>query len=147
MSAEPLEIGHFVDTNILVYAYDSSAGHKHAVAVQLIEQFWENESGRVSIQVLHEFFVTVTRKIAKPLDIHTARQIVADLSHWRLHVPDAGDLLQAIDFQQDYQLTFWEAMIVQSAAQMECKQLLSEELDHGQVYGNVQVINPFKGNH
>jgi predicted nucleic acid-binding protein len=70
---------------------------------------------------------------------------VADLAHWRLHAPEAGDLLQAIDLQQTYQLAFWDAMVVQSAANLGCKQLLSEDLNHGQVYGNVQVINPFKG--
>ena len=107
-----------LDTNILVYAYDRSAGQKHALAVQLIEGCWENENGRISIQVLQEFFVTVTRKITTPLDHQTARQIVADLAQWRLHAPKASDLLQAIDLQRDYQLSLWDAQIVQSAASL-----------------------------
>ncbi len=144
MSAELPTIS-FVDTNILVYAYDRSAEEKHSIALRLVEQCWENESGCVSLQVLQEFFVTVTQKIVKPLDHQTARQILADLAHWRLHIPEISDLLQAIDFKQDYRLSFWDAMIVQSASHMGCKQLLSEDLGHEQKYGDVQVINPFKG--
>jgi predicted nucleic acid-binding protein len=143
MSAESTD-RNFVDTNLLVYAYDRSAGDKQAICSRLVEECWENESGCVSMQVLQEFFVTVTRKIAKPLDILTARQIVADLAQWHLHFPDVSDLLQTIDFQQNFQLSFWDAMIVQSAVNMGCKILLSEDLNHGQLYGGVQVINPFR---
>ena len=66
------------------------------------------------------------------------------LAQWRLHAPNASDLLQAIDLQIEYQLSFWDAQVVQSAASLGCKQILSEDLNHGQVYGDVQVINPFK---
>jgi predicted nucleic acid-binding protein len=144
MSVDP-QADCFLDTNILVYAYDRSAGRKHTLAAQLVEMCWENENGCLSIQVLQEFFVSVTQKIAKPLDYHTARQIVADLARWRLQAPEASDLLQAIDLQQSYRLSFWDAMVVQSATRLGCKQLLSEDLKHGQVYGEVQVINPFRG--
>ena len=143
MNVEPQAV-YFLDTNILVYAYDRSAGQKHALAAQLMEACWENENGSLSIQVLQEFFVTVTRKIAMPLDYQTARQIVADLAQWRLHAPKAGDLLQAIDLQQSHQLAFWDAQVIQSAASLSCKQVLSEDLNHGQMYGEVQVVNPFK---
>jgi predicted nucleic acid-binding protein len=143
MSADP-QADCFLDTNILVYAYDRSAGYKHTIAAQLVRDCWENENGCLSIQVLQEFFVNVTRKIAVPLDHHTARHIVADLAQWRLQTPAVNDLLQVIDFQQSYQLSFWDAMVVQSATRLGCKQLLSEDLNHGQTYGDVQVINPFK---
>lgn len=133
----------FIDTNILVYAYDRSAGEKHALAARMVEQCWDNENGCISIQVLQEFFVTITRKVAAPLDLATARQIVADLAHWRVHTPEVTDLLQAIDLQQNNPLSFWDAMVVQSATQLRCKQLFSEDLDNGHVYGDVQVINPF----
>jgi predicted nucleic acid-binding protein len=139
-----LHAKNFLDTNILVYAYDRSAGQKHDLATQLMESCLENENGCSSIQVLQEFFVTVTQKIAMPLDHQTARQIVTDLTRWRLHTPKANDLLQAIDLQQSYQLAFWDALLVQSAACLGCKQLFSEDLNHRQVYGGVQVINPFR---
>src|SRR4030065_260644 len=125
---------------ILVYAYDSSAGQKHTLAAQLMEGCWENENGCLSLQVLQEFFVTVTRKIMQPLEHQTARQIVADLAHWRLHAPKSSDLLQAIDLPQSYQLAFWDALVVQSASCLGCKQLLSEDLNHGQMYGEVRVV-------
>jgi predicted nucleic acid-binding protein len=143
MNVDP-QVVYFLDTNILVYAYDRSAGQKHNLAVQLMEGCWENENGCLSLQVLQEFFVTVTRKIATPLDHQTTRQIVADLAQWRLHAPKASDLIQAIDLQHDYQLSFWDALVVQSATSLGCKQLLSEDLNHGQVYGDVQAINPFR---
>ena len=135
----------FVDTNILVYAYDLSAGNKYKLANQAVAECWENENGCISMQVLQEFYVTVTRKIAKPLESQIARQIVADLAHWRAHSPESTDLLQAIDLSQTHQLSFWDAMVVQSAAHLGCKRLLSEDLSDGQVYGNVRVINPFRG--
>ena len=135
---------YFLDTNILVCAFDRSAGGKHTQAAQWVEACWQNENGCLSIQVLQQFYVTVTRKIVTPLDHQTARQIVADLSQWRLHAPEASDLLQAIDFQQSYQLAFWDAQAIQSAASLGCKLLLSKDLNHGQRYRDVQVINPFK---
>jgi predicted nucleic acid-binding protein len=144
MSAET-ETGSllFVDTNILVYAYDRSAGEKHSTARQILEQCWENQNGCASIQVLQEFYVTVTRKIPTPIDPMMARRILADLAVWRFHSPEANDLLQAIDLQRDHQLSFWDAMIVQSARSLGCQRLLSEDLRHGMAYSGVRAINPF----
>src|SRR5579864_6009241 len=110
----------FVDTNILLYAHDDSAGTKRDQALALVEQLWESRDGCLSVQVLQEFFVTVTRKIAKPLDAATAREIVADLSRWYAHVPAADDVLGAITIHQRTGISFWDAMIVRSAAEMRC---------------------------
>jgi predicted nucleic acid-binding protein len=142
MNFDP-QTAYFLDTNILVYAFDRSAEQKHSLASQLVEDCWENENGCLSIQVLQEFFVTVTRKLAAPLEHSIARQIVSDLAKWRLHTPVASDLLQAIDLQNNYQLAFWDAQVIQSAASLGCKQLMSEDLNHGQLCGSVKVINPF----
>jgi predicted nucleic acid-binding protein len=143
MSASP-NYNLFIDTNILVYAYDRTAGDKRKVAALLVEECWERGNGCLSIQVLQEFYVSVTKKIAVPLDCQTARQFVSDLSNWRVHIPTERDVLQAIDLQQSYQLSFWDAMVLQSAVQLGCKRLLSEDLGHGQIYSGIQVINPFK---
>lgn len=145
MTASPVN-ELFVDTNILVYAYDRSAGQKHTTAANLIKMCWENGNGCISVQVLQEFYVTVTRKIANLLEVQTARRIIADLAQWRMHIPDANDLLQAIDFQQSFQLSFWDATIVLSAARLGCKRLITEDLNHGQTYGAVRITNPFKEN-
>ncbi len=142
MDAEP-QAAVFLDTNILVYAFDRSAGLKHELARRLVENCWENENGCLSVQVLQEFYVTVTRKIAAPLESLAARQIVEDLSQWRLHTPAATDLLQAIDLAQRFQLSFWDAQIIQSASSLRCRVIYSEDLSHGQQYGEVQVANPF----
>jgi predicted nucleic acid-binding protein len=142
MIADP-SLPCFIDTNILVYAYDRSAGEKHRLAVELLRHLWEDETGCLSLQVLQEFHVTVTRKIANPLDLQTAQLIVSDLSHWRLHTPEVRDILSAIDYQLNYQLSFWDALIVLSAARLGCQQLFTEDLNHGQSYSGVQVINPF----
>jgi predicted nucleic acid-binding protein len=142
MNVSPGKI-YFVDTNILVYAYDISAGQKHHLAEQFLEQCWENGNGCLSIQVLQEFYVSVTRKIIHPLDHLTARHLVSNFTRWRLHVPDGNDLLQAIDLQHSYGISFWDALVLHSASCMGCNQMLSEGLNHGEIYDEVQVINPF----
>jgi predicted nucleic acid-binding protein len=134
----------FVDTNILLYAYDDSAGTKRDQARTLLEELWESREGCLSVQVLQEFFVNATRKIAKPLNAETAKEIVADMSHWHMHVPAAVDVLGAIGIHQRAGISFWDSMIVRSAAEMGCKVLYSEDLNTGQDYSGVRVKNPFK---
>ena len=134
----------FVDTNVLVYAHDDSAGIKRDQARALVEQLWESREGCLSVQVLQEFFVTVTRKIAKPLDAETAKEIVTDFSHWRMHVPAADDVLGAIGVHQRTGISLWDAMIIRSAAEMSCTMLYSEDLNTGQEYSGIRVENPFR---
>ena len=134
----------FIDTNILVYAYDKSAGRKHDIAIDLIAQCWERELGCLSLQVLQEFFVTVTRKITFPLETVMSRQIVADLANWQVHEPEAKDILHAIDLYGMHQISFWDAMIIWSATQLGCTTIWSEDLNPGQVYEGVQLLSPFK---
>lgn len=133
----------FVDTNVLVYAHDRSAGAKHVRAKALLEELWESRAGRLSIQVLQEFYVTVTRKVAQPLTPPEAARIIADLSTWIVHSPSTQNVLEAINLQDRYSVSFWDAMILVSATQMRCKTVWSEDLNSGQSYGGVQVINPF----
>jgi predicted nucleic acid-binding protein len=134
----------FVDTNILLYAHDESAGGKRDRARALVEQLWESRDGCLSVQVLQEFFVNVTRKIAKPLSAELAKEIVADFSRWRLHVPAADDVLAAIGIHQRTGISFWDAMIVRSAAEIGCTVVYSEDLNAGQEYFGVRVENPFQ---
>jgi predicted nucleic acid-binding protein len=134
----------FVDTNVLVYAHDDSAAGKRDQARALVEQLWQSRDGCLSVQVLQEFFVTVTRKIARPLGPETAKEIIADFSRWRVHAPAAGDVLAAISIHQDTGISFWDAMIVRSAAETGCPVLYSEDLNAGQEYTGVLVENPFQ---
>jgi predicted nucleic acid-binding protein len=133
----------FVDTNVLIYAHDLSAGQKHTRARQLILELWQSGEGCLSIQVLQEFYVNVTQKVAKPLTPGAAAQIIADLSVWQVHCPGVEGILDAIRLQDRYQISFWDAMIIASAIQLGCQTIWSEDLNPGQVYDQVTVESPF----
>jgi len=133
----------FLDTNVLIYAHDRSAGDKHLRAKALIQGLWQSGEGCLSIQVLQEFYVNATARVARPLAPDTAAQIIADLSVWQVHRPGAEDVLDAIRLQARYQLSFWDSMLVASALQLGCQTIWSEDLNPGQVYDSVQVLSPF----
>lgn len=134
---------HFVDTNILVYAHDTSAGVKHDQSRLLVEQLWASGTGCLSVQVLQELYVTLTRKVAKPMTAVAARQIVKSLANWTVHTPGPEDVLAAIDIQSQLGLSFWDAMIVQSASQLGCGRILTEDLNEKQVNQGIRVTNPY----
>lgn len=133
----------FVDTNVLVYAYDKTAGVKHQHASSLMAGLWQSRRGCISIQVLQEFFTVGTRKLTW---LHTSdlRTILRDLSAWRLHSPSASDVLDAAELHERMQISFWDAMILQSATVLNCRILWSEDLNAGQLYGSVRLLNPFQ---
>ena len=133
----------FVDTNVLVYAHDSSAGEKNEQAKELLAEVWQNRTGCVSVQVLQEFYVNVTQKVARPMAPELAAQIVSDLSAWHVHQPGVDDVLSAIRLQGRYQISFWDAMILASAMALGCETVWSEDLNSGQRYDTVTVTNPF----
>jgi predicted nucleic acid-binding protein len=139
----PIRTGEFIDSNVLVYAYDTQAGTKHEKAKELIRSRWKLGSGRVSIQVLQEFYVIATRKIAKPLSSQVAAQVVADFGQWQVFTPTVQDIEEAIRFHQRYQISFWDALILHGAARLGCKVVWSEDLNAGQTYEGVMVQNPF----
>jgi predicted nucleic acid-binding protein len=143
MSAN-LEGRLFLDTNILVYAFDRSAGQKLTIASQVVENCWQNNNGCLSIQVLQEFYVVVTRKLPTPIPLPAARQLVEDLSLWQLHTPYTSDIIQGIDIHHQYKISFWDAMIIQSAMRMGCDLIVSEDLQHNQTFGSLRIVNPFK---
>jgi predicted nucleic acid-binding protein len=133
----------FVDTNVLVYAHDVTAGDKRDRARALLEELWDIREGCLSVQVLQEFFVTTTRKIPKPLEAPAAGQVINDLALWHVHAPAARDVLAAIDIHQQTGASFWDAMIIRSAQELGCQTLYSEDLNPGQAYAGVRVSNPF----
>ncbi|MDO9131137.1 MAG: PIN domain-containing protein [Anaerolineales bacterium] len=135
----------FVDSNILVYAYDLAQGEKREKAKARLLSLWESGFGCVSIQVLQEFFVNVTRKSEFPLSSEQAAQVIHDFSDWKVHRPGIKDVIAAIDLHQRYRISFWDAMILQSARQSGCSILWSEDLSEGEDHAGVKVVNPFKG--
>jgi predicted nucleic acid-binding protein len=134
----------FVDTNILIYAEDRDAKSKHDVARDLLVELWDQRSGVLSVQVLQEFYVNVTRKMKKPLAPAKALEIVEEYLTWTV-VENSGRLLvAAIDLQQRSQLSFWDSMVVQAALESGCDRLYTEDLNNGQRFGSLVVVNPFK---
>jgi predicted nucleic acid-binding protein len=134
---------YFVDTNILIYAHDNSAGEKHAHAKALLEKLWESRSGVVSTQVLQELAVNLRRKAMKPLDAKATRDIVSDYLSWQVVVNGGDSILEALDLEARYQISFWDALVIQAAQGSGAEMLYSEDLPDGQTYGRVRVVNPF----
>jgi predicted nucleic acid-binding protein len=140
MSAERRE---FVDANVLVYAFDASAGVRHERGRALVQRLWTDGNGCLSVQVLQEFFVTVTRKVAKPLKTDDAERRIREFCAWRVFAPKAEDVLSAIALHQRAKISFWDAMIVEAAHQLGCDTLWTEDLSHGQRLHGVRIENPF----
>jgi predicted nucleic acid-binding protein len=139
MSAE------FCDTSVFVYAYDRSAGSKAATARRLLARLWTLRAGALSIQVLQELFVTLTRKTSPPLSADAVRALISDLAAWQVVEPTSGDVLDAIDGAARWQISFWDAMLLTTARKADAETLWSEDLNHGQDYDGVVVRNPFRG--
>lgn len=133
----------FVDTNILLYAYDAAAGERHDRAAALVDRLWRERRGAVSVQVLQEFYVNATRKVAKTIDTEVAVDVLKSLMRWRVHSPLPDDVIAAAMLSSRYQLSFWDAMIVRSAAELRCDTLWTEDLNEGQVIEGVRLSNPF----
>lgn len=133
----------FVDTNVLLYGYDTGAGQRHDRAVDLISRLGRTRSGALSVQVLQEFYVNATRNIAVPLSPSSARERVRALSLWQVHTPGPIDVLAASELAEQSQLSFWDAMTVRSAAQSGCRVLWTEDLNSGQRIAGVEIRNPF----
>jgi predicted nucleic acid-binding protein len=135
----------FVDTNILLYAYDPAAGERHEAASALVDRLWRDRRGAISVQVLQEFYVSATRKVAKTIDPHAAVDRLKSLARWRVHSPLPDDVIAAATLSSRHQLSFWDAMIVRSAAELRCGTLWTEDLNDGQVIEGVRLANPFTG--
>lgn len=134
----------FVDTNVLVYAFDETAGTKHEVARSLFERLWSEGRGALSVQVLQEFYFVVTQEVPQPVEPPSAIDIVRDLTYWEVHAPVSEDVLGAIDLQQRHRLSFWDAMIVWSAQRLGCGELWTEDLTAGEEYDGLVVVNPLQ---
>lgn len=133
---------YFVDTNILLYGHDRSAGLKHERARQLVERLWTSGEGVLSTQVLQELCINLRRKIARPLPVEEIRQIVQDYLSWEIVVNTPASTLGALEIEVRYQTSFWDALILQAAESSGAAVLYSEDFTAGQKYGAVQVVNP-----
>jgi predicted nucleic acid-binding protein len=133
----------FVDTNVLVYLRDSTDPARQRRAAEWMAHLWESGTGRLSLQVLQEYYVTVTRKLEPGMPEEEARDDVAALGAWAPVAPDLG-LMEAGWAEQDrYGFSFWDALIVAAARRLGCGVLLTEDLQDGQDLGGVMVRSPF----
>ncbi len=130
----------FVDTNILIYAHDRDAGQKRERATQALKPLWEERTGRLSAQVLQEFYVTVTGKLASGRA--AAREVIRTYTPWVQHPTLPETILRASEIAELARLSFWDALIVASAEQCGASQLYTEDLNPGQSIAGVLIVNP-----
>ncbi len=133
----------FVDTNILVYARDASEPGKQRQASVWMSHLWANRNGRLSFQVLQEFYVIVTQKLTPGLNRQSAREDVRSLTSWNPIAINEGVIEGAWAMQDRFQLSWWDSLIVSAAEAGNCQYLLTEDLQAWQQLGDVLVVNPF----
>lgn len=133
----------FVDTNVLVYARDASHAEKQTRAAAWMQHLWATRSGRLSVQVLQEFYVTVTAKLSPGMSQADARRDVRALFAWRPLTLGGPEMEGAWVVQDRYSLSWWDALIVTATQSAGCRFLLTEDLQDGQELDGVRVVNPF----
>jgi predicted nucleic acid-binding protein len=134
----------FVDTNILVYAHDRAAGARHTRAAALIEQLWNSGGGVLSTQVLQEFCVSLQHKLSRPLSGAEIRRLVQPYLSWEVVVNTPHAALDALEVSARHKLSYWDGLILHAAEFAGAAVLYSEDFSHGQRYGAVRVVNPFR---
>lgn len=132
----------FIDTNVLIYAHDVDAAAKHDVAKRVLQQLWSERAGVLSTQVLHEFYVNVTRKIASPLSKKSARAVINSYVIWCVDTT-SEEISAAFRIEDEARIGFWDALIVAAALKAGADRILSEDLNPGQTISGVRIENPF----
>jgi predicted nucleic acid-binding protein len=132
----------FIDTNILIYAHDMDAGAKHQIAKTVLRELWSERTGVLSVQVLQEFYVNVTRKISSPLSRDLARLVVNSYSIWCAETTPT-EIASAFRIEDESRISFWDALIISSASKSGATRILSEDLNAGQRIAGIVIENPF----
>lgn len=133
----------FIDTNILVYARDASEPTKQEQALQWLAQLWQHRSGAISYQTLNEYYVIVTQRLKPGLSRIEAREDIRNLMLWNPITVDRAVMENAWLVQERQGFSWWDSLIVSAAQIQDCDYLLSEDMQHGQKIGRLQIINPF----
>ena len=134
----------FVDTNVLVYSHDVDAERKHQIAQNILLELWKNRNGVLSVKVLQEFYVTMTRKVLHPIHPNRVRNIIRDYFSWHIEINDFNSILIASRIGEDYKISFWDALIVAAALKAKADKILTEDLKAGQIIEGMPIENPFK---
>ncbi len=136
----------FIDTNVLIYAHDIDASAKHQIAKAVLRELWSERTGVLSMQVLQEFYVNVTRKIPIPLSKDLARLVVSSYEIWCMDTTPT-EISAAFRIEDESRIGFWDALIVSSAVKCGATRILSEDLSAGQRIAGILIENPFVGVH
>ncbi len=131
----------FVDSNIIIYAYDLDAGARHAMAVRILKSLWGQAiPPSISIQVLQECYVNFVRK---GVSENLAAEIIEDLLQWNVVVNDAALLTEGMRLKSRLKLSFWDSLIVAAARSAQADEILSEDFSAGHLYEGIKIVNPF----
>ncbi len=134
----------FVDTSILIYAYDNTAGSLHDIAVRTMTELWQSRRGRLSPHILTEFFVFLTRAIRKPIPAREAREMIRPYMHW-VETPLSGvAVVRASEIAELWGISFWDAMVVASAEEVGARQILTAEAVSNRAIAGIDIVNPFR---
>ena len=134
----------FIDTNVLIYAHDKDGHAKNEIAKAVLRELWSERLGVLSMQVLQEFYVNVTRKIPSPLSRDSARTVVNSYVPWCMETT-AAEISSAFRIEDESRIGFWDALIVSSAVKSGATRILSEDLNAGQRIAGIRIENPFAG--
>ena len=134
----------FADTNVLVYARDAGERVKQPLAAEWLEALWRRRLGKLSYQVLSEYYITVTRKLEPGLPVEAARADVRNLMTWSPLRVDGNIIEGAFSLQDRFSLSWWDSLIVSAAQASGAGYLLTEDLQDGQVFDQLVVLNPFR---
>lgn len=133
----------FVDTNVLLYAIDDADPAKQARAREWLTACWTQRAGRVSTQVLSEFYAKARKRFAAAMSIEEARAAVGRYQQWRPWQVDFATVQTAWELESRFQIDYWDALMAAAAQHIGCSYLLTEDLQHGLQMDNLQVVNPF----
>jgi len=132
----------FVDTNVILYSCAADVTPKHDLSVELLARLFAERTGVLSVQVLMEFYSNATRKFR--MTSQEAEAVLDDYADWQLHRPDYSSVIGAIHLQRRHKLSWFDAMIVNSALETGCSVLWTEDLNDGQRFGDLVIRNPYK---
>jgi predicted nucleic acid-binding protein len=133
----------FVDTNILVYAHTPTEVRKYSIAKDLIDDLWQSCRGVLSAQVLQEFCCVLTRKMRPPRSVPDTVKRARNFLDWRIVSGTAELAIGALEISSSHHLSYWDALIIGAAQSAQCTILYTEDLNHGQQFGSLRVVNPF----
>ena len=140
----PAEELTFVDTNVLVYAHDTSEPRKQPIARALLEELWRQRTGVLSTQVLQEFYVVATRKYDPPMSRDLARRLVAHYANWQIVGVDMPLIISASELEEVHSLSFWDALVVEAARRAGATRLATEDMQDGREFGDLRIHDPFQ---